>query len=66
MAANYALNRLGDIAFRQGDLDGALAYFRQVLELDPDSPLAHHKLGVLQLLKGNRDQAIFHFGAGRN
>ncbi len=61
MVLAKALDRLGNIAFRKRDIEGATAYFRRALELNPNYALAHQKLGLLQLMKGNRDEAIAHF-----
>ena len=59
-----SLDRLGDIAYRRNDLDGAIAYFRQVLEIEPNSSVAHHKLGLIQLTKEIAIRPLFISGAG--
>jgi len=41
-----------------GDLDEALAKFREAIEMDRDHPAAHLNLGVALKLKGDRDGAI--------
>ena len=41
-----------------GELDEALAKFRQAIEMDRDHPAAHLNLGVALKLKGDRDGAI--------
>jgi tetratricopeptide (TPR) repeat protein len=41
-----------------GELDDALAKFRQAIQMDRDHPAAHLNLGVALKLKGQRDDAI--------
>lgn len=44
-----------------GDMGGALARFREALEIDPDHAQAHLNLGVALRLRDDRDPARWHF-----
>jgi tetratricopeptide (TPR) repeat protein len=44
-----------------GELDEALAHFRQALTMDADNASAHLNLGVALKLKGERDEALAAF-----
>ncbi len=47
----------GDLATRQGDLDGALRYYNQALRLNPSSPLVYLSLGLGYQHRGDLDVA---------
>jgi Flp pilus assembly protein TadD len=47
----------GKEALLSGDLDVALASFREALEMDPENPLVHLNLGVAYKLKGQKEVA---------
>jgi tetratricopeptide (TPR) repeat protein len=49
---------LGIAHMDKGDLDGAIAEYRQALRLKPDDAKAHFNLGVALRLKGDLDGAI--------
>ncbi len=44
----------------QGDLDGAVAKWQEILAIDPDYVLAHMALGVHLQKLGRNDEAIRH------
>ena len=45
----------------QGDADGAIAHYRQAVELRPSYAEAHYNLGRLLVQKGQLDEAIVHY-----
>jgi tetratricopeptide (TPR) repeat protein len=45
----------------QGDTDGAIAHYRQALELRPSYAEAHYNLGRLLVQNGQLDEAITHY-----
>ena len=45
----------------QGDTDGAIAHYRQAIELRPSYAEAHYNLGRLLVQKGLLDEAIAHY-----
>jgi tetratricopeptide (TPR) repeat protein len=45
----------------QGDADGAIAHYRQAIELRPNYAEAHYNLGRLLVQKGQLDEAIAHY-----
>ena len=47
----------GKEALLSGELDAALAAFREALEMDPDNAHAHLNIGVALKLKGDKDGA---------
>jgi tetratricopeptide (TPR) repeat protein len=49
---------LGIGLFAKGDLDGAIAEYRQAIHLKPDDPDAHNNLGRALGVKGDLDGAI--------
>jgi len=59
-----AHNNLGAWYQRHGDLDGAIAQYRETLRLREDDSMAHDNLGtVLQRMPGRMDEAIGQFQA---
>jgi tetratricopeptide (TPR) repeat protein len=49
-----ALVGAGSAAFRTGDRDGALGYYRRALAVDPSDPLVRKRLGALKLQVAER------------
>ena len=47
-----AWNALSIALRQQGDLDGAVAAGRKLVELEPDEPLSHTNLSILLQMKG--------------
>ncbi len=47
----------GKEALLSGELDAALAAFKEALDMDPDNPHAHLNIGVAHKLRGDRDAA---------
>lgn len=54
-------NQLGLAYDRNNDLDGARAYYKKALEMDPSFPLAWNNLGVTYFLAGDFLTAKFNF-----
>src|SRR6266480_3662334 len=52
---------LGIALNEQGDTDGAIAHYRQALDLRPRYAEAHYNLGRLLAQKGQVDEAIAHY-----
>jgi len=52
---------LGIVLNDQGDADGAIAHYRQAIELRPNYAEAHYNLGRLLVQKGQLDEAIAHY-----
>ncbi len=52
---------LGIVLKDQGDADGAIAHYRQAVELRPSYAEAHYNLGRLLAEKGQLDEAIVHY-----
>ena len=50
----------GNDLFESGDTAGAIAEFERVIEIDPENALAHYRLGVCHVGKGDADQAREH------
>jgi tetratricopeptide (TPR) repeat protein len=48
----------GKEALLSGELDAALAEFKQAFDMDPDNPHVHLNLGVAHKLKGDKDAAL--------
>lgn len=44
-----ALYRLGNIAFRKGDLDKSAAFFEKVINLNPRHAKAHYNVAIIRL-----------------
>jgi len=47
-----AWNALSMALRQQGDLDGAVAAAKRLIELEPDDPLSHANLSILYQMKG--------------
>jgi len=61
-ANNYmAHNNLGNIYFRQGELDKAVNHYSEALRINPGFALAHNNMGAAMLRSGKIEEAIFHF-----
>ena len=52
------LDDIGEVLFRKSDLDDAISYFRQSLEVKPNYPFARYNLGTALFRKGDTDGAI--------
>eukprot|EP00877_Chromochloris_zofingiensis_P014770 jgi/Chrzof1/9547/Cz04g07120.t1 len=57
---------IGQVAVGIGDLGWAHQCFRLALCIDPNHAEAYNNLGVLELRKGNDEQARAHFRTGQN
>jgi tetratricopeptide (TPR) repeat protein len=55
---SVARNNLGLALAKNGDVEGAIAQFRQALEIHPDDAEIHYNLGVALSVKGDLDGAI--------
>lgn len=59
---NYLVhNNLGNIYFRQGQIDKAVNHYAESLRINPSFALAHNNLGAALLRAGNIDKAVLHF-----
>jgi Flp pilus assembly protein TadD len=58
MADRLVLLEEGSIKESKGDLEGAIANFKQAVDLSPKLPEAHQNLGVALLRKGDLDGAM--------
>jgi tetratricopeptide (TPR) repeat protein len=59
---NYLVhNNLGNIYFRQGQIDKAVNQYAEALRINPSFALAHNNMGAAMLRAGNVEKAIFHF-----
>jgi cellulose synthase operon protein C len=58
-----ALRALADLALAQGDTDGANAYFKQFLELDPNNAQLWIERGDAMLAAGKREIALESYAA---
>jgi len=56
-----AHNDLGNMLFRKGQVDEAMAQFQRALEIDPNNSEAHNNFGVALAQKGQVDEAILQF-----
>jgi tetratricopeptide (TPR) repeat protein len=56
-----AQNNLGAALFSQGQVDQAMAHYREALRLQPDCAGAHNNLGVALAKQGQVDQAMAHY-----
>jgi len=52
-----AWNGLSMALRQQGDLDGAVAAAKTLIELEPDDPLSHTNLSILFQMRGMIDEA---------
>ena len=55
--------RLGDVHFRQNNLQAAFVHYEKSLELNPDNPRVHYKKGILFTVNGTNEDAIKEFQA---
>lgn len=51
--------RIGDVLYQSGRLDGAIAAYRETLQLDPSRALVFYKLGIAYRDRGDRHRAVF-------
>ncbi len=47
----------GDRAYVARDFDGAIAVYREAIQKEPQNALAHYRIGVAQLAKGDQKEA---------
>src|SRR5579883_1577268 len=59
----HALLQRGFNRYHQGDLDGALAVYNEVIQLDPHEARAYNDRGVIRQDKGDLNGAIADFDA---
>ena len=55
--------RLGDVNFRQNNLQAAFVHYEKSLELNPDNPRVHYKKGILFTVNRTNEDAIKEFQA---
>jgi len=48
---------LGNVSYKQGDLDGAIEHFKKALELQPEATALHYRLGLAYRKQGNMERA---------
>jgi hypothetical protein len=59
---NYLVhNNMGNIYFRQEELDKAIHHYSESLRINPSFALAHNNLGAAMFRSGKIEEAIFHF-----
>jgi DNA-binding transcriptional MerR regulator len=56
-----AITNLGNLAFRDGDLEEAELLYQRALMVDPAQPEAHYNLGFLAFERGDPGAAVPHF-----
>ncbi len=54
----YVHEKLGKVAFGEGNVDEAILHFSEAIRLGPARPELHNDLGVLLTRQGRRDEAI--------
>lgn len=59
-----ALNNLGEIALRKGNVDAAEAYFRQALSVSPNAPEPNVNLGMVAIQHGQFQEAEMFIAKG--
>lgn len=58
-ASSSVYNELGNCAFKQGDLEGAVKYYQEALRQTPPLDTAYRNLGVVQAKLGRPNEAIW-------
>ena len=61
MQAENLFNQALEI-HRQGELNSAQSLYLEVLQSDPMHADSHHNLGVIAIVNGQEETALFHFG----
>jgi tetratricopeptide (TPR) repeat protein len=56
-----SLLTVGERQYRAGDYDGAITIYREALQLDPDNPIIHQRLGYVYCQQGIVDSALHHY-----
>ena len=52
---------LGERQYRATDYDGAITIYSAALNLDPDNPVIHQRLGYVYCQQGNVEQSLKHY-----
>lgn len=52
---------LGERQYKAQDYTGAITTYKQALELDPNNPVLHYRLGYVYTQKGDLDDAKYHY-----
>ncbi|RLB50219.1 MAG: MerR family transcriptional regulator [Deltaproteobacteria bacterium] len=60
-ALSNAITNLGNLRFREGDLDESELLYQRALTVDPAQPEAHYNLGFLAFERGDAEAAVPHF-----
>lgn len=60
-ALSNAITNLGNLRFREGDLDESELLYQRALTVDPTQPEAHYNLGFLAFERGDAERAVPHF-----
>jgi tetratricopeptide (TPR) repeat protein len=60
-ASLMARNNLGNVLFKKGHNEEAIAQFRRILEINPDYAEAHDNLGTVFLTQGDWEEAVAQF-----
>lgn len=56
-----ALSGLGEVALKRGDFEAAQGFFRRVLEISPEDPVAAYNVGEILFSNQKTDEAITYF-----
>lgn len=52
---------LGERQYKAQDYTGSITTYKQALELDPNNPVLHYRLGYVYTQKGDLDDAKYHY-----
>lgn len=53
--------KMGEISFKQDELEAAVKYFKKALSLDPNDPQIYKDLGTTIALQGKKEEAISYY-----
>jgi tetratricopeptide (TPR) repeat protein len=56
-----SLLELGERQYRANDYDGAISIYEAALQLDPDNPVTHQRLGYVYCQQGNVEASLKHY-----
>ncbi len=59
-----AYNNLGELAYKNGDIETALTYLEKAISINPSAAEANTNLGLIALAKGKRAEAETYFSKG--